>query len=105
VLPPYEQQLPAGARRVAIPVADFSVPPEEAIVQALDAVDDAVAQERSVYVHCWGGRGRTGTVVGSWLVRHGATGEEALRRVAELRGAGPETAEQRQAVLGWRRGR
>jgi len=104
-LPPYEQLLPAGARRVAIPVADFSVPPEDAIVRALDAVDDAVAQERSVYVHCWGGRGRTGTVVGCWLVRHGATGEDALRRVAELRGAGPETEGQRQAVLGWQRGR
>ena len=91
-LPPYEQLLPAGARRVAIPVADFSVPPEGAIARALDAVDDAVAHERSVYVHCWGGR-------------HGATGDEALRRVAELRGAGPETEEQRAAVLGWQRGR
>jgi uncharacterized protein len=104
-LPPYEGALPVGARRVSVPVADFSVPSPETIVRALDAVDEAVADGRSVYVHCWGGRGRTGTVVGCWFVRHGATGEEALRRVAELRGAGPETEEQRGAVLGWQAGR
>ena len=31
-----------------------------------------------MYLHCWGGVGRTGTVVGCWLVRHGRTGDEAL---------------------------
>ena len=35
-----------------------------------------------VYVHCWGGIGRTGTVVGCWLVRHGMTGDEALAEFA-----------------------
>ncbi len=66
-----------------------------------------------MYVHCWGGIGRTGTVVGSWLVRHGVMApEQALDLLTELRasdrGAGhrrsPETPEQRAFVRRWRPG-
>jgi protein-tyrosine phosphatase len=34
--------------------------------------------------------GRTGTVVGCWLVEEGLTGDEALLRIAELRRATPD---------------
>ena len=40
----------------------------------LDDVDEAIAGGGLTYVHCWGGIGRTGTVVGCWLVRHGLEG-------------------------------
>ncbi|MYA61486.1 MAG: hypothetical protein F4X94_02810 [Dehalococcoidia bacterium] len=49
----------------------------------LDAIDDALSDGKTVYVHCWGGVGRTGTVVGCWLVRHGHLGEEALQEIEE----------------------
>ena len=115
-LTPYESLLglraAGGARRIAVPVPDFSVPDESTLVRALDAIDAALERGLTVYVHCWGGIGRTGTVVGCWLVRHGASGEAALARIAELHGAtpagarsSPETEGQRQAVLGWVRGR
>jgi hypothetical protein len=48
--------------------------------RVLDAVD-AGLRRGAVYVHCWGGVGRTGTAVGCWLVRHGRTGDEALAEV------------------------
>ena len=69
----------------------------------LDALDSALAAGHTVYLHCHGGRGRTGTVVGCWLVRHGLTGEQALDRIADLRGddESPETDEQRAFVLNW----
>jgi protein-tyrosine phosphatase len=77
-------------------------------VRALGASDSAREQGLGVYLHCWGGIGRTGTVVGCWLVRHGASGSAALDRIAELHGAtpdgarrSPETEAQREAVLGW----
>lgn len=38
-----------------------------------------------VYVHCWGGIGRTGTVVGCLLVDAGMSGEAAVARIAALR--------------------
>ena len=45
----------------------------------LDEIDGAILNGKTVYVHCLGGIGRTGTVVGCYLVRHGiAAGGKAL---------------------------
>ena len=52
----------------------------------LDAIDTSLTGGRLVYVHCWGGVGRTGTVVGCWLLRHGlATRDAVLDTLAQLR--------------------
>ena len=94
------------------PVVDVSIPQSpEQMTRILDAIDSALDSGDTVYVHCYGGVGRTGTVVGCWLVRHGLSGEEALSQVAEwwkgmakahwIRSS-PETPEQREYVLGWR---
>jgi len=32
--------------------------------EILDTIDAALSAKRIVYVHCWGGVGRTGTVIG-----------------------------------------
>lgn len=93
------------------PIADVSVPrsPGE-MAGILDVIDSALAQGRNVYLHCWGGVGRTGTVVGCWLVRHGRTGDEALAELRELwrdvekiryRPVSPETRKQREYVRQW----
>lgn len=92
-------------------IRDVSVPRNSVRMgETLDAIDSALASDRNVYLHCWGGVGRTGTVVGCWFVRHGLAGEEALERLAELwRGVAkahrkpnsPETREQAEYVLRW----
>jgi hypothetical protein len=109
-LPPYEHLL-GGARHERRPIPDFGTTTTEAYAATLDAIDGSLDAGAPVYLHCLGGRGRTGTVVGCWLVRHGLTGGEALARIAELRGGlpeawapSPETDAQRQVVEGWRRG-
>lgn len=87
-LAPYEPLLgklfaedPPGYDRFAIP--DMGIPDTPDLTNAiLDRIDGLMAQRSVVYVHCWGGIGRTGTVVGCWLVRHGMTGEQALNRIA-----------------------
>ena len=40
------------------------------MLAVLDAIDIALCEGHGVYIHCWGGVGRTGTVVGCWLKRH-----------------------------------
>ena len=76
------------------------------MLDTLDAIDEAIESGETVYVHCFGGIGRTGTVVGCYLVRHGMTGVEALDQIAQLRQGtpegwqvSPETEEQREMVL------
>jgi protein-tyrosine phosphatase len=105
-LEPYDHLVPADRRYVRLPIRDFSVPAEEALETTLDVIDGELGAGGLVYVHCWAGCGRTGVVVGSWLVRHGVDPRAALARIAKVRGLGcPQTLEQRLLVLAWRAGR
>jgi protein-tyrosine phosphatase len=100
-----------GTRRIGSPIPDFGTPTAGQVIRVLDEIDEARAQGGTVYVHCWGGVGRTGTVIGCWLVRHGLDDGDPIARIAELRSeiAGgrpsPETQGQVELVRGWRRGR
>ena len=99
-LTPYVEHVPEGVRHVRVPVRDFTAPTREQIAEALDLIDAEIERGGVVYVHCWAGCGRTGVIVGCWLVRHGTPPQEALRRIAEARGLGcPQTLEQRLAIL------
>jgi len=67
--------------------------------------------KKIVYVHCLGGIGRTGTVVGCYLVRHGLPGEEALEHLQNLRKEtpdwwfqSPESSAQKNMILDWKVG-
>ncbi len=115
---PYEPGLSALARErgVAVrlarfPIEDCSVPVSTAVVEnALDWIDAEIGAQRPVYVHCWGGRGRTGLLVSCWLVRHGrASAESFLEVLAGLRAGisspSPDTREQAEWVTAWARGR
>lgn len=74
---PYAPMLPAlGMSTKRFAVRDLTAPSVDLMETILDDIDAAIAEGRPVYVHCWGGRGRTGTAVGCWLVRprFGSTG-------------------------------
>lgn len=106
-LQPYAANVaPAVVRRFA--VRDNDVPSTTTMRDILDVIDEAMADGRCVYVHCWGGVGRTGTVVACWLIRHGATAREAIDFIRERRRGqpqgereSPETAEQQAFVRAW----
>jgi protein-tyrosine phosphatase len=104
-LEPYASLVVPPSRYLNLPIRDFSVPTHDGLVATLDEIDAELDAGGIVYVHCWAGCGRTGVVVGSWLVRHGADPNDALQRIADARGLGcPQTLEQRLVVLDWRRG-
>jgi len=100
-----------AVERFRMGIDDLTVPSIARMRAILDAIDDAVRAGRTVYIHCLGGVGRTGTVVGCYLVRRGLTGEQALARVAALFAnmpksrrpgrSSPETEEQARFVREW----
>jgi hypothetical protein len=57
-------------RRTNFQVIDGHIPTIETMNTILDHIDHLLCQGEVIYVHCWGGIGRTGTVVDCWLNRH-----------------------------------
>ncbi len=110
---PYVQWL-GEATHQRFPIVDGSVPASHELTrEILDAIDGHIAQDRMVYVHCMGGIGRTGTIIGCWLARHGTPGRDPLKELDSLWQScpksrawnSPETWEQAEYVLGWSEGR
>ena len=101
-----ERNVAANHRRISFP--DLGVPPPSRMRAILDVIDSSIEEKVPLYVHCFGGIGRTGTVVGCYLVRHGMDGQKAIDRIAEWRRdtpegyrPSPETPHQVRMILGW----
>jgi protein-tyrosine phosphatase len=93
---------------VRMPIRDVSIPTVAEMERILDLVDRKLGEGQVVYLHCWGGVGRTGTVVGCLLVRHGMSAPAALDEIKRIRQSSrkawrnaPETEEQRNMVRRW----
>lgn len=104
-----------ASRRIEVahtrfPIKDYSTPDRALTRRILTCMDRALADGGVTYLHCHGGAGRTGTVVGCWLVEQGLAPDAALDLIAakwqlmEKRQRiehSPETQAQRDWVKGW----
>ena len=118
-LEPYESLLIAEAEARALtvtyhrhPIKDADIPSEAEMREILATIRESVERDDPVYVHCWGGIGRTGTVVGCWLVETGRAGDDVLEAIRALRAGtmkrrtqSPETSDQADFILDWPSGR
>ncbi|MFN3742115.1 MAG: fused DSP-PTPase phosphatase/NAD kinase-like protein [Anaerolineales bacterium] len=92
----------------AFPIPDFGIPTPQEMSRLLDTLESVLQRGLRTYLHCWGGIGRTGTVVACYLIRRGLSGDEALRELhrrwqsvpkSRFYPHSPETEAQRQFVL------
>ena len=99
---PYDGLLGPGITYERFAIRDTSVIADAGYDLILDHIRAELDAGKVVLTHCWGGKGRTGTVVGSWLIDEEGLGyPEVLDRMGELRRGSrkashpvPETAEQ-----------
>jgi len=100
----------AEVKHMRFPIGDFGLPTPALMSSILDTIDSDLKIGRKIYLHCWGGIGRTGTTVGCYLVRRGKSGEQALHQLADwwqtvpkshIHQHSPETREQVEFILNW----
>lgn len=103
-----ESERPVEHKRMPIP--DLGVPSTDLMREIQQVITSALAAGHTVYVHCWGGIGRTGTVIGCYMVEQEMSGIEALAEIRRLRRdtpdgwkKSPETHAQEDFVKSWRR--
>ncbi len=110
--PLLEEEAMARDRRVVyrrLPIPDMGVPTTERMREIQQTIESALDEGRTVYVHCWGGLGRTGTVLGCYLVEHEVSVAEALSEIQRRRRwtkdgwkKSPQTQAQVDFVRRWR---
>lgn len=89
---------PEGLSVLHLPVADFTPPSQEQMLQAVRFLETALGSGGKAAVHCVAGFGRTGTVLAAFLVAQGEEPDEAIRTVRKARPGSIETEEQERAV-------
>jgi len=97
-----------GMDVIYLPIADFGLPHEQDLNQALNTTLQFVQEGRNIAVHCYAGVGRTGLFLAFLAKRTlGLSGEEAVRWVRQAIPHAVETREQYEMVVnfnGWDEG-
>ena len=70
-LEPYSHLLPEGVSYYRFPIPDCNIPASvESVHKLIDRIDELNNTDGYTFIHCWGGVGRTGTIVACYLARH-----------------------------------
>ena len=78
---------------------DFTAPSQEQIDRVLKFMRNTLDHEKPVAVSCGAGIGRTGTILGCYLVSLGQTGQQVIQQLRLSRPGSVEVFEQRDAII------
>jgi atypical dual specificity phosphatase len=93
--PQLENYLRSGFDAHHVPVDDFQAPTMEQIEECMQYI----ASRSPIYVHCYAGYGRAGTIAAAWLIKNGMSAIDAIRTIRALRPGAIEVDVQFDALL------
>jgi len=76
----------AGFEHKKICVEDFTPPTLDQVDEFVSFVEAKLAEGKKVLVHCFAGRGRTGTMLAAFLIHRGMSSDAAIREIRERAG-------------------
>lgn len=88
------------------PIVDLGIPSQDKLFALIQDINACLKSGQRLYIHCWGGRGRAGTVAACMMgALYNVSAEEAIERVQrafdtrkDSERRSPETDEQHQLV-------
>lgn len=97
--PPDSETLSSHSIKQAhLPIQDYAPPTLEQMNEFAALVQQEAAAGKPVGVHCTAGLGRSGTMAAAYLVSTGASADDAITIIRELRPGSIETAAQEDAI-------
>lgn len=73
-----------GIKSIQFKIEDRRAPPVMWIKMLLVQIDRLLTENEVLAIHCLAGLGRTGTILGAWLIKKGLTAEESLKRLRQI---------------------
>ena len=107
----YQEKLPTNIQMHRFSIKDLDIPTPEHMRNILKSIESFIERNEVIYIHCWGGIGRTGTVVGCFLIENeillpeNAIGLiQFLKRNTDIQERNsPETIAQEEFIENWMR--
>lgn len=81
-------------------VEDYHAPTIEEIASTVKFIENEIEGKRAVLVHCAAGKGRTGTILGAYLLKkENLSANKAITRIRNLRPGSIQTDSQENSLL------
>ncbi len=105
----YKRFINSDATIIRIPIKDMDIPTPFQTMKLIKTIDRFINDNKKIYLHCWGGLGRTGTIVGCYLIEKKlANKNNVLSKINELKANSslakfnsPQTEEQKAFIINW----
>ena len=105
----YKSFINYDATIIRMPIKDMDIPTPFQTMKLIKTIDRFINDNKNIYLHCWGGLGRTGTIVGCYLIEKKlANKSNVFSKINELKANSslakfnsPQTEEQKEFIINW----